>query len=64
MTVKEFVKQYYPNACCERHLNGRIKGLQQAYYLIRPKTTRGQTESKAWREAKEYIVKNNIKKSI
>jgi len=35
MTSKQFVKEVFPKARVERHVRGRIKGMQEVYYLIR-----------------------------
>jgi hypothetical protein len=61
MTAKEFVKNKYPNAIAERHVKGRIKGLQETYWLIRNGRdtgyiSNGKTESKAWVNAKNKII--------
>lgn len=61
MTAKEFVKERYPNARAERHLSGRIKGMQEVYYLIRDGRNtmymaNGKTESNAWVNAKKNIL--------
>lgn len=61
MTAKEFVLSRFPNAKSERHTIGRVKGMQSTYYLIRDgKNTMymasGDTESIAWRHAKERII--------
>ncbi len=61
MTAKEFVKSKLPKAKAERHTQGRIKGLQKAYYLIREQgqsmyMAEGDTESKAWVNAKNRII--------
>lgn len=60
MTAKEFVKQHMPTAAAERHVRGRVKGMQETYWLIRERGQHmyyasGSTESKAWKEAKEQI---------
>lgn len=61
MTVKEFVKSKMPKARAEKHKEGRIKGLQKTYWLIRDGMQTmyfaiGDTESKAWKRAKERIL--------
>lgn len=60
MKAKEFVQLRYPNAKCEKQVSGRIKGMQEIYYLIRDGINKmymasGKTESKAWKEAKQII---------
>jgi hypothetical protein len=54
MTAKEFVKSVYPKARSERHVGNDKK----VYYLIRPNLYdmyigQGNTESKAWTNAKQ-----------
>jgi hypothetical protein len=67
MTAKEFVKTKVPNARVERQyiiyniVRGRIKGLQEVYYLIRDGRSTmymgsGKTESNAWVNAKAFIM--------
>lgn len=61
MTAKDFVLQHKPTARSEKQVQGRIKGMQRTYYLIREqgKTmyfSSGDTESKAWKAAKERIL--------
>lgn len=60
MTAKEFVKQHYPKARAERQVKGRIAGLKEVYWLIRPAIgemyiASGKTESNAWVNAKAFI---------
>lgn len=61
MTAKEFVKTHYPRAQSERQVSGgRVKGAGKPYYLVRPDIHamyigHGDTESKAWKAAKETI---------
>lgn len=60
MTAKEFVKARYPKAKAERQVEGRIKGLQKTYWLIRDGNNymymaSGNTESNAWVNAKKKI---------
>lgn len=61
MTAKEYVKIHYPHATKERHVSGgRVKGAGKPYFLIRPNIHEmwigsGDTESKAWVDAKERI---------
>ena len=62
MTSKEFVKTRYPKARAEKHLKGRVKGMQEVYWLIFPEFGKmylasGKTESNAWKNAKEHILK-------
>lgn len=64
MTAKEFVKNKFPNAESERHLEGRIKGMKTPYYLIRigrnvMYLASGKTESNAWVNAKKKIIIKN-----
>lgn len=67
MTAKQFVQEKIPKSFSEKQVSGRIKGMQTIYYLIRElKNTmyiaEGETESKAWTNAKNYIIekeKNN-----
>lgn len=61
MTAKEFVKGKCPKATAERQVRGRIKGMQEVYWLIRERghtmyMASGNTESKAWKNAKEHII--------
>ena len=63
MTSKEFVRERYPRARAERHVGGRIKGLQEVYWLIRNGRetmyiASGKSESNAWVNAKKSIIKN------
>lgn len=63
MTAKEFVKQHYPKATSERQVRGRIKGLQEVYYLIRDGRSTGymasgKTEREAWVNVKKNILNN------
>jgi hypothetical protein len=64
MTVKEFVKSKMPNAKVEKQKTNGGK----AYFLIRDgKSTgymsSGDTESQAWKQAKERIIESeNLKK--
>ena len=66
MTAKEFVKERLPNAHAKRQVQGRIKGLQEIYWLIRDgnKTmyiVTGKTESNAWVKCKKWLLtKENI----
>ena len=63
MTAKEFVKSKMPNAKVEKQkTNG-----SRDYFLIRDgKSTMyfssGETESKAWKEAKERIIESENNK--
>ncbi len=61
MTAKEFVKSRLPKAKAERHVQGRIKGMQTVYHLIRDGRNymyiaSGKTESNAWVNAKKFII--------
>ena len=63
MTAKEFVKSKMPNARAERHVKGRVKGMQETYWLIREIGQQmyfaiGKSESNAWVEAKKRIIEN------
>lgn len=63
MTSKEFVRERYPRARAERQVSGRIKGLQEVYWLIRNGRetmyiASGKSESNAWVNAKKSIIKN------
>jgi len=66
MTAKEFVLQKHPTARAERRVSGRIKGLQEVYWLIREhgKTmymAEGKSESNAWVNAKKQILEDTGK---
>jgi hypothetical protein len=68
MTAKEFVKEILPKAKAERHVEGRIKGLQKPYWLIRNGRetmyiSSGTSESNAWVNAKKFLIENKIEKS-
>ena len=61
MTSKQFVREVFPKARVERHVRGRIKGMQEVYYLIRNGTetmyiASGTSESNAWVNAKKSNV--------
>lgn len=63
MTSKEFVKEKYPNARAEKQIRGRVKGMQEVYYLIRDGRNTmymayGTSESNAWVHAKKLIIEN------
>jgi len=66
MTAKEFVKSKFPKATAERHSRGRIKGLQEVYWLVRETRTShmymasGKTESNAWVNAKKLIIEKGL----
>lgn len=65
VSAKEFVKAHVPNANAEKQVQGRIKGLQKTYWLIRDGNStmymaEGDTEAKAWKAAMLRIVNNNI----
>ncbi len=69
MTAKEFVKSKIPKARAEKHLQGRIKGLQKANWLIRDNGqtmyfASGKTESKAWVAAKTRIIEIDTKPRV
>jgi len=60
MTAKDFVKGYFPKAKAERY---KTHG-NEIYWLIRDGNaymymSEGETESRAWINAKEKILKNN-----
>lgn len=66
MTSKEFVKSKIPKARAERHVAGRIKGMQEVYWLIRDGRqtmyfASGKTESNAWVQAKKRILEQDEK---
>lgn len=66
MTAKEFVKEKFPKAQAERQVQGRIKGLQEVYYLIRNGRetmyiASGNSESNAWVNAKKKILAQEVK---
>lgn len=61
MTAKEFVKKKMPTAKAERHVQGRIRGAQEPYWLIREGNqymyfAHGKTESNAWVNAKKRLI--------
>ena len=62
MTAKEFVKNKFPKATVEKQVQGRIKGLQETYYLVREDRksyfyiASGKSESNAWVNAKKFIL--------
>ena len=61
-TPKEFVRTYFPRARAERHKQGNIIGISKSYYLIRDGRevmymASGDTEAKAWKQAKEVVEK-------
>jgi hypothetical protein len=64
MKAKDFVLSRYPKARAERQVSGgRVKGMKKAYYLIRPELHvmyigSGDTESKAWIDARDRIIEN------
>lgn len=65
MTAKEFIKEKYPNAKAEKQIRGRIKGMQEAYYLIRDGINTmylasGTSESNAWVNAKKAIKNYSV----
>lgn len=66
MTAKEFVRKHHPTARAERHVEGRIKGMQKPYWLIRIPgnsmyMSEGKTESNAWVNAKKIIEERQKK---
>lgn len=63
MTAKEFVQSKMSDMNSEKHVSGKIKGMQKTYWLIRQKYNtmyfaEGETESKAWKNAKERILRH------
>ena len=68
MTAEEFVKSRFPNATIEKQLKGRIKGLQEVYYLVRSDykahgyMASGKSKSNAWTTAKKFILEQDLKK--
>ena len=65
MTAKEFVKEKYPNARAEKQIRGKIKGMQEVYYLIRDGRNTmymasGTSESNAWVNAKKSIMEDAV----
>jgi len=62
MTAKEFVKTKFPRATVERQVQGRVKGLQEVYYIVRENRlsnmyiSTGKSESNAWVNAKKLIL--------
>lgn len=65
MTAKEFVKEKYPNARVEKQIRGRIKGMQEIYYLIRDGRNTmymasGKSKSNAWVNAKKLIMEDVV----
>ncbi len=66
MTAKEYVRSKVPHARSERHRAGRIKGMQETYYLIRDSghsgyIASGKTESNAWANAKRFLLEKEMK---
>lgn len=60
MTAKEYVLSKCPTAKAESHKRGRIKGMQEKYWLIREAgqtlyIASGKTESNAWVNAKKSL---------
>lgn len=69
MTAKEFVKERMPRAYAERQVRGRIKGMQEVYWLVRERgqtmyIASGKTESNAWVNAKKAIEESEKKIKI
>lgn len=62
MTAKQYVKNVYPFATIEKQIEGRVKGLQKPYYIVRTKfnasgyIATGNTQSNAWTNAKKFIM--------
>lgn len=61
-SAKEYVKSHVPNARAEKQVQGNIKGLQKTYWLIRNGwdsgyMASGDTEARAWKAAKELILR-------
>lgn len=68
MTAKEFVQERFPKARAEKVVCGRIKGLQDIYWLIRDGRNTmymasGKSESNAWVNAKASILEYDSKPS-
>jgi hypothetical protein len=63
MTSEQFVKQHYPKAIIEGYTSGKIRGMQQRYFLVwssysreeKIRLSEGDTKSKAWVNAKKHI---------
>ncbi len=69
MTPKQFVKSKHPTAKAEKQTQGRIKGMKKTYYLIRERgaymyMASGDTESKAWAEAKQLIIDREERQKV
>ena len=63
MTAKEFVLNKYPKAKSEKHIRGRIMGMQETYWLIRNQgdtmyLESGKTEINAWVNTKKMIIES------
>lgn len=63
-SAKDFVISHVPNARAEKQTRGKIKGMQTTYWLIRDGNSsgymgNGETEAKAWKDAKEYLETGN-----
>ena len=59
-SAKDYVKSRFPNARAEKQVQGRVTGFQKTYWLIRDGNATmymasGDTEPKAWKNAKEFI---------
>jgi hypothetical protein len=59
-SAKDYVISKLPNARVEKHKQGKIKGFQITYWLIRDGNNsgyigNGDTQADAWKDAKEYI---------
>lgn len=57
---KDMVLKKYPAAYCEKIKSGKVKGLQNIYYVIRPKFREmyigiGKTQTDAWKTAFKKI---------
>jgi hypothetical protein len=65
MTAKEFTKERFPNARAEKQIRGRIKGMQEVYYLIHDGRNTmymscGNSISNAWVNAKKSILNDAV----
>ena len=62
MTSKEYVRSIYPQARSAKIVSGRIRGLQKTYWKVfgsyedKINIGEGETEAKAWKDAKDYIL--------
>ena len=61
---KEYVISLHPTARIEKQKKGRIKGMQETYYLVRVPGDLmylgyGSTQAKAWKDAAETLKNKN-----